>query len=76
MLELSIPLGVVFHLLGMHPTVDLDDQPCLVAVEVRDEPEDHLLAAEVQAKELVAAELLPEHALCVGHSPSQVPSDP
>src|SRR5688572_26198544 len=45
----------------MNRPIDLHDESCCVAVEVRDEACDHLLAAEVEPAEPVAADALPQY---------------
>src|SRR5512132_3784105 len=44
--EHSLPLPIVLHLRLVDSAVHLDGEPRGVAVEVEDEPVDHLLAAE------------------------------
>jgi hypothetical protein len=43
-----------------------------VAIEVDDESIDHLLAAEVQTMQPVAAQLVPQQSLRIGHMPAQL----
>ena len=61
--EREVAGGVVFDLCIVNAAIHLDDHAGHVAVEVRDEAVDHLLAAKVEAIELRRTEPLPEELL-------------
>jgi hypothetical protein len=61
----------VAHAIILHPccvrgTIDLNCKPRLCAIEIRDEPADHLLAAKVQP-DRVASQHLPEDTFAASH---------
>ena len=59
----AVALHVVALLFLMYFSIHFHDEASAVAIEVDDEPIDHLLAAEVQAVELIAAQVVPQYAL-------------
>ncbi len=65
-------LSIVFYLLGMLSTVDLDDQPGSMGDKIHDVWAHGLLAAEFLAGEPAGAEVFPQASLGVGHVPTKL----
>mgnify|MGYP006910061445 CR=1 FL=1 len=56
----GISLRIVFHLVVMAPTIDLDDRSLIGTEEIHDEIADDLLAIKVESHELASLEAVPE----------------
>ena len=54
-----VPIGVIIALCLTNAPINLDHQESRVAVKIHDEALDHLLPAEMQLLQLVAAQALP-----------------
>ncbi len=58
--EDAVALGVVVGLSNVNAAVKFDNEPCGVAIEIRDEAVDDLLAAKVEAAKATGAKMVPE----------------
>ena len=58
---LSLP--VCLSLVGVNGSVDLDDEPRFVAIEVYNEGPDWLLPAELEASQVPISQCVPKHSL-------------
>jgi hypothetical protein len=61
--EYAVSLRVVVPLLVMDATIHFDNKPCGVAAEIDDEAVNHVLTAEMQPGEQIAAKMFPEDCL-------------
>lgn len=69
--QITFTLLIVFRLLLMLTTVQLDDQPAFGADEVNDIRANGFLPFELQTKEAVSTQAIPETLLGVGHPAPQ-----
>ena len=69
--EREIACGIVINLIVMNAAVSFHDYAGRVAVEVRDEAVNELLAAEVQTAESIPAQARPEEHFLRSHLPAK-----
>jgi hypothetical protein len=62
-----VTIDIVSGLRIMHTSIQLNYQPCRMAVKINYKTNDYLLAAEVPAAQLVGAQVLPQDALGIRH---------
>jgi hypothetical protein len=73
-LEATCPRRILFDLVGMLATIDLDDESMLETAEIGDVIADEMLTAELGTVQSFAAQMLPEQAFRVGLFAAQATS--